>query len=479
MRFTLASSLLILAIGATTTSTTNAFQFASLSSHRHSITNKVGRTENPSFINAVNVKPTTATRRTFLAVVDKNDEEDEDEKQALDNPYADPNYPELEFINYDDPEYQVDQGVTDEFFDTDAEVEKMREDRRRLNDEFQFETYHADTLKSGDTYKGEWTVYRTSTFLDVATGNDADEDETPKFKKEQLIRKVVTNGKKIKLDDNKEYEFRVDGERLVHEERLAEEKDFEDLDEWEEYVDTNGKFEDDEIVGLRYWPEEMEANDFRGQAGIMCVGNCYTICDSVPLNNSGDKKGEDDEAKYEGPFSELRTEVGIQYKRLRFRVKFDYRVKETDMAEATPNLYLYSMVVCRETRERWPRYDTMSNVDDSITETLFGQPGAPGGLYDPPPVGCEEQSKLYMMLNLEGYASVLFPYKIHQDPEAFDGNGWVQTLDWSPGRIRYQADRKVRGGAKLRELKTLELTEVEAESADKWRPSDSGQNMRQ
>ena len=355
----------------------------------------------------------------------------------------------------------------------------MREDRRRRNDEFQFETYHADTLKSGDEYKGEWTLYRASTFID-GSGDDGD-DTPPRFKKEQSVRKVVTKGKKIILDppsNNEKFEFRVDGERLVHEERLADEKDFEELDEWEEYLDTNGKFdENDEIVGLRYWPEEMKAKDFRGQAGIMCVGNCYTICDSVPLNDS--EANDDDDDNFEGPFSELRTEIGIQYKRLRLRVKWDYRVKESDMDEATPNLYLYSMVVCRETRERWPRYDTMSNVDDSISETLFGKPGAPGGLYDPPPVGSDEQSKLYMMMNLEGYATVLFPYKIHQDPEAFDGNGWVQSLDWSPGRIRYQADRKVRGGARIRELKTLELSEVEADSADKWRPSDNGQDMRQ
>ena len=121
----------------------------------------------------------------------------------------------------------------------------------------------------------------------------------------------------------------------------------------------------------------------------------------------------------------------------------------------------------------------MPNVDDSITETLFGHPGASGGLYDPPPVGSDEQAKQYMVLDLEGYSSVLFPYKIDQGPEAYDGNGWVQSLDWSPGRIRYQADRKVFGGTKVRGLKTLELSEVEAESADQWRPRDNGEDMRQ
>jgi len=363
--------------------------------------------------------------------------------------------------------------VTDEFFSSSDEeqVEEMREDRRRRNDEFQFETYHEKCLKSGDSYKGEWTVYRTSTFLDGVEDSDV-----PIFKKEKRIRKVVASGKKVKVEDVPDggFEFRVDGERLIHEERLAEAKDFEDEEEWEEYTNTKGKGDVDDWIGTKlYSPKETSARDFRGEAGIMCVGNCYTICDSIGLH------GEQEEGNFDGPFSELRTEIGIQYKRLRLRVKWDYRVKAQEVTEDTPALYLYSMIVCRETRERWPRYETRSNVDDSITETLFGRPGAPGGLYDPPPVGSEEQAKQYMLLDLEGYASVLFPYKIDQDPEAFEGNGWVQSLDWSPGRIRYQADRKVLGGAKVRGLKTLELSEVEAESADQWRPRDDGQDMRQ
>lgn len=66
----------------------------------------------------------------------KDDDEEEEEKKE--NPYADPNYPDLEFVNYDDPEYQVDQGQGDEFYDpdsTEAQIEEMREDRRRRNDE--------------------------------------------------------------------------------------------------------------------------------------------------------------------------------------------------------------------------------------------------------------------------------------------------------------------------------------------------------
>jgi len=57
--------------------------------------------------------------------------------------------------------------------------------------------------------------------------------------------------------------------------------------------------------------------------------------------------------------------------------------------------------------------------------------------------------------------------------------GWVTSLDWTPGRIRYQLDRKVLGGTKLKGLRTLELSEVQGEDADRWRPKDGGSNMRQ
>ena len=79
--------------------------------------------------------------------------EPSEEEEKEENPYQDPNYPDLEFVNYADPEYQVDQGIGDEFFDpssTEAQVEAMREERRMRNDEFQFETYYKDVLKNGE-----------------------------------------------------------------------------------------------------------------------------------------------------------------------------------------------------------------------------------------------------------------------------------------------------------------------------------------
>jgi len=352
----------------------------------------------------------------------------------------------------------------------------MREERRLGNDEYQFETYHAECLKSGDEFKGEWTVYRTSTFMEGVVEEDG---AFPRFKKEEYVRKVVTCGKKIMLDAPPGgFEFRLDGERIVHQERLAEAYDFEEDGEWEEVIaaakaaaEEGGGGE--EVVGKSYAPKQTSSFDFRGPAGVMCVGNCYTVSDAIPL------RGEKEEHNFDGPFYEMRSEIGIQYKRMRYRVKWDYRVKANAKEEETPALHLHSMIVCRETRERWPRHKSGRNVDDSISEKLFGAPGAQGGLFDKPPVGSEEQASQYMLLDLEGGATVLFPHKIDQDPEAHGGFGWVQTLDWSPGRIRYQADKKIRGGKEVRGLRTLELSEIEAADVDKWRPNDSGTDMRQ
>lgn len=428
----------------------------------------------------------------------------EDDVEQEENPYSDPNFPDLEFVNYDDPNYTVDQGVTDEVFKssssskkddgTEEEIEAMREDRRRRNDEFQFETYHANVLKSGEEYKGEWTVYRTSTFLsEGGGGNDGDEAIPPQLRMERINRKVVSAGEKIFLPETEEnFEFRVDAERIIIKERPAVADDFEHgKDELDDDSDSSGDEYSAATVGRRFWPEQMKAKDFRGEAGIMCVGNGYTICDTVPLS-VGEAVAREE---FDGPFANMRTELGIQYKRMRLRVKLDYCVKGSgpnDSSSGTakdatpasslegtyPALHLCSMVVCRETLERWPRYQKKENVDESDSDRLFGRPGAPGGLYDPPPVGSDEQGQQYMLLDLEGGATVLLPYKIDQDPEAHSGNGWVTSLDWTPGRIRFQVDRKVKGGMKLRGLRSLELSEVEGESAEIWRPRDGGQDMR-
>jgi len=446
---------------------------------------------------SINIIPNRLSLSSFFR---KAAPDDNEEKEGTDvNPYSDPNFPDLEFVNYDDPNYTVDQGVSDEVFQTSSEdgteeeIEAMREDRRRRNDEFQFETYHADVLKSGDAYKGEWTIYRTSTFLPEG-GDGCDGTAPPQLRMERTNRKVVSMGKKILLPQSEDgFEFRVDGERIINEERLAVADDFEHgKDELEDNLNSGGDDYSSATVGRKFWPKEMKAKDFRGPAGIMCVGNGYTICDTVALPGAQNVARED----FDGPFSNMRTEIGIQYKRMRFRVKLDYCVKgfgpnessgdgdhskdaTTTLSEGThPPLLLCSMVVCRETLERWPRYQKKENVDESDSDRLFGPPGAKGGLYDPPPVGSDKQGEQYMLLDLDGGATVLLPYKIDQDPEAHSGNGWVTSLDWTPGRIRFQVDRKVLGGVKLRGLRSLELSEVEGEEAEIWRPRDGGKDMR-
>jgi len=187
-----------------------------------------------------------------------------------------------------------------------------------------------------------------------------------------------------------------------------------------------------------------------------------------------------EEERHIGPFADYRAELGIQADDLRFRIKLHYSVKDDDDATTTtttiahPPLHLKSLTVCRETLDMWPR---MPNAE--LTKSLFGAPGAAGGLYDPPPVGSDKQASQYMLLDLEGGASLLFPYLLDQDPEAHNGEGWVTSLDWTPGNIRYQVDRKVNGGPNLLGLRTLELSEVQGVDADQYRPKDGGQNMRQ
>jgi hypothetical protein len=83
-----------------------------------------------------------------------------------------------------------------------------------------------------------------------------------------------------------------------------------------------------------------------------------------------------------------------------------------------------------------------------------------------------------MLLNLDGGATVLFPYLMDQDPEAHAGSGWVTSLDWTPADLRFQVDRKVNDGKGFLCPRTLELSEVQGAKADTWRPRDSGSNMR-
>jgi len=424
-----------------------------------------------AFAPVVTIAPRVVLRSSADTSSD-DDDEDDDSDSAQQNPFADPNYPDLEFINYSDPEYQVDQG-TDEYYNnkdsTEEEIEVMREDRRRRNDEYQFQTYFAETLKGGDEYKGEWTVYKTSTFL---PNFELQDDGIPRLVKAGRTLKVISSAYKTKVETDSPH--KTDAERIRHEECAvsgADDQDDDDASLSPEAVQT-----EKEILSNTYWPEQLAATDFRGQQGTMCVGSAYTISNAVTMSGESVK-----DANYQGPFKQYSAELGLHSKHLRMRLKFDYSVLEEEISQqATPPLHLKSMTVCRETRDMWPRSDEQNSVaDEAVPDVLFGDSGAPGGLYDPPPVGSEEQAGQYMLLDLAGQATVLFPFKLDQAPDSFEGHGWVTSLDWTPGNLRYQVDRKIKGGAELMCLRTLELTEVQGSDADRYRPRDGGENMRQ
>lgn len=407
---------------------------------------------------------------------DEVDDDDEKEPKKV-NPFADPNYPDLEFVDYSDPEYQVDQGTGEEFSDptsTDEQIEAMRQDRRRRNDEYQFQSYYSNFLKSGNEYKGEWTVYKTSTFL---PSMDVQADGLPRLVKAGRPLKVVSSAYKTKVVTDSPHP--TDAERIRHEERAVSDSESDDDDDDDKMTPSPEAIQTEkEIMKNKYWPEQLAATDFQGQQGTMCVGTAYTIATGVALS------GKPLSASCEGPFKEYRAEVGLQSEQLRFRVKFDYSVVEAELKESTvtspPALHLKSMTVCREAREMWPLTGVKESVADQIAvAALFGTAGASGGLYDPPPVGSDEQANQYMVLDLPGQATVLFPFKLDQSPEAFGGTGWVTSLDWTPDTMRYQVDRKVKGGIDLMCLRTLEVTEVQGMDADRYRPRDGGEDMRQ
>ena len=373
----------------------------------------------------------------------------------------------------------------------------MREERRRRNDEFQFETYHSKVLRSGEVTRGEWTVFQTDTFMDgmVETRNEAAR-HVPRLLKWDKTLKVISRGYKVVIDE--EAEWRVDGERIEHIESLAGVEDFPHCDNVEIQWDEQDRLH----LENTYWPAQLESMDFRGPGGNMCVGRAYTICDATPIRDKGEK-----DQQHEGPFSEMRTELGVTDGDIRFRVKLDYATLDNEESTLTPPpLHLRTLTVCRETLDGfWPKpidngidvemeakiedlstlpESTARRIDqDRVDVRLFGPAGAPGGLYDPPPVGSEERAiQNYMLLDFEGGATVLLPHRLdqHHDDEKNEGpHGWVTSLDWTPGNIRYQVDRKVLSGRNLKGLKTLELSEVRGEDADRWRPKDGGVDMRQ
>lgn len=387
---------------------------------------------------------------------DSDDEFDEDPMKVWKE-----QYPDLEFVDYNDPEYAIDQG-TDEIDvlsmsnrnnpdlskeskeEVELQIEEMREERRHKNDIFQFETYYQNVWKSGKhDYYGDWTIYDTILSKVDDTNNDGNSMAVTALRKRKDMQKVISKAiKQSKDGDDTNYATTV----ITHSEECTEGKDI-----------------------SRYYPKEITSYDFRGPQGIMTVGNAYTICDTTLL--------EENNNQHSGPYKTMNAEVGLYKDNLRFRLKLSYSIHDEDndsndndnddsIISTHPPLYLKNVIICRESTLDFPN----PNKHTSLYESL----GAPGGLYDPPPILKENQ---YLQLDLEGRATALFPSKIDQDIDY--GTGWVFTLDWTTDELRYQADRKVFGGLGVKGLYRLELSEVRGEESELWRPNKGPQNMSQ
>eukprot|EP00520_Triparma_pacifica_P010107 CAMPEP_0118644142 /NCGR_PEP_ID=MMETSP0785-20121206/6773_1 /TAXON_ID=91992 /ORGANISM="Bolidomonas pacifica, Strain CCMP 1866" /LENGTH=408 /DNA_ID=CAMNT_0006535865 /DNA_START=219 /DNA_END=1445 /DNA_ORIENTATION=+ len=408
----------------------------------------------------------------MMAKVERGDDDDNDD----DNEY--------EIYDYSNPEFEVDQGSYDEFptrltkDQTEEEIEKMREERRRKNDEFQFETFYKEFMGEEEEWRGEWTRYETTTFLTPPQPPN----EMPKLvKPTKSTKTIITSqrhpgppkppGQTITTDHITQSEVIVSNEEADESLRKAVSRD----------PSTNFGYttpsQSSDLTRKEnaklYWPEKIRTEDFRGPQGCMCVGNAYTTAWGERKDGNKGKGGEDQPwFGNQGPFTKLNMEVGIRYGSIRMRLKLDYRVRSGMKSWGRglgkeKRLWLEGITVCRERLGVWP----------TKKEKAFGGPqGAPGGLFDPPPVDKERQDN-YMQLDLEGYATALFPYCITQD--AGDTGGWVVSLDWTPGKMRYQADRKFLGGRNVKGLRTLELSEVKSEQAEEYRPRKGPEDMRQ
>jgi hypothetical protein len=213
----------------------------------------------------------------------EKDNDDDDNNKTKINPYADPNYPDLEFVDYSDPEYSINQ--SDEYFSTNSPppsnqnaddndndkdddneqvlLEEMREEQRRGNDEYQFRTYHRDFCH---TYRGEWTIYTTNLLSDPTC-------TIPTLQESSTKATVVSRGEKIiRTDSTSSYD--IDKEFIRHFQEFQRPTLMNDagIEAFFDETSSSSSSSEHELLLLPYWPETLQARDFRGEAGIMVCG---------------------------------------------------------------------------------------------------------------------------------------------------------------------------------------------------------------
>lgn len=213
----------------------------------------------------------------------ENNDDNDDEKEEYVNPYADPNYPDLEFVDYSDPEYMSDRSEyfadddgEDDDWKTEQEIEKLREERRRKNDEYQYQVYYRDVLRNGAKFYGEWQIYETSTFRKQPTTSSSQDNNLPP----QLIKRPVTLA--VQSSAQKQSTVLNNPSTTADGDENVDIYDHEHIQHFEQIVMDPGigeflsQIKDDEDSSQSllstYWPEELRARDFRGHQGIMVCG---------------------------------------------------------------------------------------------------------------------------------------------------------------------------------------------------------------
>jgi hypothetical protein len=213
---------------------------------------------------------------------DQVDEDEDGEYDASSNPYADPNYPELEFVNYDDPEYAIDRSLssTEATIEDEALLEQMREERRIANDEYQYNSYWHTVWNAGlSTYHGEWTVYYSSNFFPQLDDDDDVEDisasssnvDTPS----KLPRLIQSSDAPLTMLSRAILQNTTTSDRnvLSYDSYITH---VEDLEQGMGDIDlamAGGADElEQNVVSQTYWPSKLSQSDFRGHQGIMICG---------------------------------------------------------------------------------------------------------------------------------------------------------------------------------------------------------------
>ena len=217
----------------------------------------------------------------FQTNTDNNDDDDCETPPPSINPYADPNYPDLEFVNYDDPEYSIDRSLLSSDDEEDETLlEQMREERRVANDEYQYNTYWNTVWNAGlSTYRGEWTVYYSNRFFPQFDDQEEDNDGIDDDDANSLPRLIQLSDAPLTVISRATLQNATaatttasPNSYITHLEEL--EQGMGDV----ALAMAGGADEiEQQVVSQTYWPVQLSQSDFRGHQGIMICGKYVLV----------------------------------------------------------------------------------------------------------------------------------------------------------------------------------------------------------